>query len=342
MAILLQMLFIVGCLLSAAYASDVIGPDDFELYWLYNNQRNLLKRYYHYSEQARDSDRGVYLLGADSAPDVRIRTDAGEQDALLGRMHIHYQTNRYLFLVDWFSVIPQPQVTEGYTYGDLVAGYTWNFPDYDTYLTLGLRQQSTPQATTLGTETVFMVTDNASHDSYSLFVHLNVYGFDVGTYYSEKNGLDALALNYPLYRTGRQTLSSTLLYYGGKPESGISETYELSVDHMLATGEHVLRSGAAISLLTDQDESGLSNLFAVYTSPRWKDISMQGGLYYSRDFQRDDTVPGWKLGLVWHLGAFNSMNLSFGVQENAVGDFNALVVPDEPILVFRVASDASF
>lgn len=327
----------------AGHAKSIISPADFEQFWFHNNQRNLFKRYYYYNDQIEHGLDSLYLIGADAAPDVKIRTSEGVKDALMGRLNIHYQSRKYLFLIDWFSVIPQPQETEGFTYGDLILGHTWQFKSNNSYFTLGLRQKSIPRTVMLNSETVFEVTSDATKEDYSGFFHFNYHGFDLGTYYSENNQLEAVAFHMPITATGSHTLSSTIAYYGEIPDINLNTRYEVSLDHIFEQSEHNLRSGMTCSLLPGSNEYGVSNIYSNYTSPSLYDISLIAGLYFYRDIENDENFPGARVGLVWQTGSQeNNIRISFAVQQNAVGDIYALIIPDEPIMVFTLSSGLEY
>ena len=260
-------------------SATVIDPLSFEQIWLINNQRNLIKRYHYFNRQVQSSGDAVYLIGIDAASDKVIETSDGRKDALLSRMNIHYQSKQYLFLIDWFSAIPQPQTTEGFYYGDLVAAYTWQYEGNNSYLTLGLRQKSAPRTVIVNSQLVFNATDDASDQDNSVFIHYNYQGYDFGSYYSDENKLDALSFYMPLAEFDDQKLSSTLYYFGDQGENAFGERYELSLDHLLIYNSHNFSSGAIVTYLKSTDETYLSNVFTNYTSPANKSIRYVLGAY---------------------------------------------------------------
>jgi len=330
---LLSLVFYLPC-----SAATVIDPVSFEQIWLQNNQRNVFKRYHYYNEQVQSGLKTLYLIGIDAAPDKTIKTSAGDKEALISRMNIHYQSQNYLFLIDWFSAIPQPQDTEGFTYGDLIVGRTWHYQSNNSYLTLGLRQVSRPRSIVVNSERVFNATNDASEETYSVFFHYNYHGYDLGTYYSEDNQLDAVDFYIPISRSENQSISSTIYYYSSNPEADLSSRYEVSLDHALVHKEHSFRSGAIVTFLQDTDTSYVSNVFTNYTSPAFSGVRLVAGAYYS-DIENEQSLAGAKLGLIWNTGSRENIQLSFSVQKNAIGDFNALIIRDEPILTFTVSSE---
>jgi len=330
---ILSFLFALPC-----FAGTVLDPVSFEQIWLQNNQRNVFKRYHYYNEQVQGGLKSLYLIGIDAAPDKTIKTSAGDKEALISRMNFHYQSQKYLFLIDWFSAIPQPQDTEGFTYGDLIVGRTWHYPSSNSYLTLGLRQISTPRSIVVNSERVFNATNDASEERYSIFFHYNYHGYDLGTYYSEDNQLDAVDFYIPISRSPNQSISSTIYYYSSNPEADLSSRYEISLDHTLIHKEHSFRSGAIATYLQDTDASYVSNVFTNYTSPAFYGIKIVAGAYYS-DIENEQRLTGAKLGLIWNVSEKENIQLTFSVQKNAVGDFNALVIRDEPILTFTLSTE---
>ena len=227
-SVLAVLLLFIPC---AVFSETVMDPISFEQIWIQNNQRNLFKRYHYYNQQVQTTGESVYLFGVDAAPDSTIKTSDGDQNALLSRMHFHFQNEQYLFLVGWFSAIPQPHTTEGFTYGDLVAGYTWHNDERDAYLTLGLRQKSTPRSIVVNSETVFNAVSDASEEEYSLFIHFNYQGYDFGSFYSENNELEAASFNIPLVAFDQHTFTSTIAYYRENPEVDLQRRYELALNH---------------------------------------------------------------------------------------------------------------
>lgn len=325
-------------LISLQCAADtIIDPVSFEQIWLQNNQRNIIKRYHYYNEQVQRTSKSLYLIGIDAAPDRTIKTSDGNQEALISRMNIHYQSQTYLFLIDWFSAIPQPQTTEGFTYGDLIAARTWHFQASSSYLTLGLRQVSTPRSIVVNSEVVFNAVNDATEETYSAFVHYNYHGYDFGTYYSEDSKLDAVSFYIPISKSDKQILSSTIYYYGENIDADLSERYEISLDHTLLHNNHSFRSGVIAAFLQNTDTYYVSNVFTNYTSPAYSGIKILAGAYYS-DIENEERLGGGKIGLVWRPEDMENFQMSFSVQKNAIGDFNALIIRDEPVLSFTLSS----
>jgi len=320
------------------YANSIIDPVDFEQLWLQNNQRNLYKRYQYYNEQVQRSNDSLYLLGVDAAPDKRIKTSDGVKDALISRLYIHYQSQEFVFLLDWFSAIPQPQTTEGFTYGDLVIGKTWRYQDRDSYLTLGLRQKSTPRSVIVNSETVFNAVSDATEEEYSVYFHFNYHGYDLGTYYSENNKLESAAIHIPVAGSGDHSLSSTVYYYSANPDLGISKHFELSLDHAVNDAAYKLRSGAIVGIYPDLNKVDIVNLFASYMAPVFSGVRFIGGLYYYFDVENEESLPGAKLGIAWSLQSPDNIRIGLSAQQNAVGDYNALIIRDEPILSFTLSA----
>lgn len=318
-------------------ASTTIDPVSFEQIWLLYNQRNIFKRYQFYNEQVQREQQSFYLISLDAAPDKRIKTSDGEHDALISRMNIHYQSPRYLFLIDWFSAIPQPQTTEGFTYGDLILARSWQLSEKDSYLSLGLRQVSTPRSIMVNSERVFNATDDASKEDYSIFLHFNYRGYNLGSYYSKDKQLEAIDFSVPLLKSNTQSLSSTLSYYHAIPTANLNQRYELSLDHGLLLNEHIFHSGVIVSRLKDAGTVYISNVFINYNSPSFFSIKLVAGAYFAK-IENSDRLPGVKLGLMWRQIGLEDFQLSLTLQKNAFGDFNALIIRDEPILTFTLSS----
>lgn len=324
----------------SGFAASVITPVEFEQIWLLNNQRNLFQRYYYYNEQVQVESKSLYLLGLDAAPDKTILTSVGEKDALISRMNIYYQSPKYLFLIDWFSAIPQPQDTEGFVYGDFIVGRTWQFPEKQSYLTLGLRQKATPRTVIVNSEIVFDGGSDATAVEYSLFFHFNYHGYDFGSYYSEDNELEATAFNMPLFKSDEYSLTSTIYYYRDVPEINLSERYEVALDYEMLWAEHEIMSGVVFAVVPGRDKNQFSNLFVNYQSPSHSGFRWLGGLYYYRDIENEENLPGGKLGFMWESPGAEKYTFTISVQQNALGDFNALIVRDEPIFSFTLSASA--
>lgn len=322
-------------------AGTSIDPVSFEQIWLLNNQRNIFERYQFYNQQVHREQQSLYLISVDAAPDKVVKTSDGEHDALISRMNIHYQSPQYLFLIDWFSAIPQPQTTEGFTYGDLIIARSWQFDNNNSYFTFGLRQLSTPRSVVVNSERVFNATDDASKESYSIFLHYNYQAYNLGTYYSEDNQLEAIDLFIPLSKSGTQSLSSKLYYYHANPAADLSERYEISLDHGLLINEHRFRSGVIVSRLADTGKVYVSNIFTNYSSPSYSVLNLIAGAYYA-NIENKDKLPGAKLGVIWQNVGMEDIQMSFTMRQNAIGDFNALIIRDEPIFTFTLSSKIDY
>lgn len=333
--VLASLLFLLP---ATGFSTTTIDPIDFEQFWLQNNQRNLYKRYQYYNEQAQQDHENLYLLGLDAAPDKRIKTSEGVKDALLSRLFILYQSQEYLLLIDWFSAIPQPQTTEGFTYGDLVLGKTWRYPERNSYLTLGLRQKSTPRSIMVNSETVFNAVSDATKEEYSVYFHVNYHGYDLGTYYSETSKLESAAFHIPISKSDERSLTSTVYYYRAIPDLGISKHFELSLDHSFNNAAYGLRSGMIIGLFPDLNKADIINLFTNYVSPFFSAFRFTGGLFYYFDMDNGESLPGAKLGIAWHPESPENTSIGLSIQQNAIGDFNSLVIRNEPILSFTLSA----
>ena len=332
--------FITGLLLLVSlsgFCETPIDPISFEHIWLQNNQRNLFTRYREYNDQVQATSEGVYLLGFDAAPDKKILTSEGEKNALISRMNIHYQDKKYLLLIDWFSAIPQPQETEGFTYGDLILGYTFRRDASDSYLTLGLRQKSTPRSVVVNSQVVFNATSDATREDYSVFVHAHYHDYDVGTYFSKNNELDAMSFDIPIAKNDRHSLTSTVSYFNENPDANLYKRYELSIENTSRLGEQIVRAGAVAASVPDLNKNNISNVFAEYTSSGLLRLKFIGGLYYYNDIENNDRLNGGKIGLLWKPEQ-EAFQLGFSLQRNAIGDFNALIVRNEPVFSFKLTT----
>jgi len=278
------------------------------------------------------------LLGLDAAPDKRIKTSDGIKDALLSRLYIHYQSLEYVFVIDWFSAIPQPQTTEGFTYGDLVLGKTWRYEDRNSYLTLGLRQKSIPRTIVVGFETVFNAVNDATEEEYSVFLHFNYHGYDLGSYFSDSSKLESAAFHIPISKSDNRSLTSSVSYYGAVPDIGISKHFEFAIDHAFNNDIYTLRSGMIMGVFPDLNKTDIINLYANYVSPDFSGIRILAGAFYYFDVESAERLPGAKLGFEWHQDELNRLRIGVSVQQNAIGDFNSLVVRDEPILTFTLSA----
>ena len=249
---------------------------------------------------------------------------------------IHYQGQSFLFLVDWFSAIPQPQETEGFSYGDLVLAHTWRYVDADSYLTLGLRQKSTPRSIEINSETVFNATSDATEEEYSLFFHFNYHGYDFGSFYSEDNELEAASFYMPLADIDKHLFSSTISYFKESPDAELEKRYEVSLEHEYAWSQYQLRSGLVGAFLPDVSEQDIGNVFVDLILSELSGMRFVAGLYYYKDIENNESLPGAKLGIGWSHGGSEDIQFNISIQQNALGDFHALVIRDEPVLSFTI------
>ncbi len=335
LAIMLSVFF------SPAWAQPVLSPEDFERIWLLNNQRNLIKRYQQHNQLFQQNKTPYMSMDIDAADNKTIRTTAGDSEAILDRMSIYYQDPNYLFLIDWLSLIPQPQTTEGFTYGDTVLGYTWH-KTKNSQLTMGGRLQSTPKTAIINNETVFNLTENATSDDLSGFIHLNYDGWDFGTYYSDENGTQATAFNIPIYKTSTQKMSAGLTYLGGAPDIDIAPRYELSIDHSFLLQQHKIRSSLTVTSLSGENNTDLSNAYLQYTSPTNNSIRYSAGLFYYYDLENNERLPGAKLGVEYILQSQDELSIGFFIRKNAFGDIDAMMVKDEPVISFNLSMRPQF
>lgn len=321
-----------------AYPANVIDPVSFEQIWLQNNQRNLIRRYYAQNAQIQQGAQEIWFAGVDGARNRTIATTSGEVEALISRLNIHYQTSKYLMLVDWFSAIPQPQETEGFYYGDMLIARSWRHLQDDAYLTLGIRQKSTPRTKVQNSQVLFDSGTDATEQEYSLFVHLNYQGWDLGSYFSEDNRLDATALYVPITERRHRRTSSVVYYYGSQPRVNQKEKLELSILHDVSRYQHNLHAGLSLALHPSDGKTAVSNFNLRYMSPKRYGLSLVAGAFYNYDLDLEQHLPGAKLGIVLQLDMPEKMQLGFSVQKNAIGDYEAMVIPDEPIYSFTLST----
>jgi len=320
-----------------SHAAGVIGPVEFERIWLLNNQRNLMARYHQRTEIFRRDQQPLWYLDIDYAPRQIIRTSAGDMEAILDRLGFYYQDADYLFLFDWLSLIPQPQTTEGFTYGDTIAARNWQVGE-DYRLTLGVRLQNSPKSIQLGGQTVFNLTDNASSDTLGGFLHLNYGDWDFGSYYSRRDGNQANSLNLSIIDSESRSVSTTLSYLGGAVERGIAARYELSLNHRELISQHELRSGITFAALRRENKSAVSNAYLLYSSPKAYGFRFSGGLFHTRLIEADETLNGAKLGVEYSFGGEEPVNVGYFIRKNAFGDIDAMVVKDEIVHSFTFFS----
>lgn len=324
------------------HAATLIGPDEFEQIWLLNNQRNLVARYHQRTEQFRSDPRSLWRLDLDATANQQIRTTAGDMEAIMDRIGIHYQGRNYLFLVDWLSLIPQPQTTEGFTYGDLVLGRSWQRGDRLSF-TLGGRMQTRPKATQSGGQSVFNLTDNASSDSIGGFVHINYDAWDFGSYYSGRDGNQANSLGFTLIDSDTRRLAGAITQLGGAPDRNIPARNELSLNLREQLALHELRAGLTAAAHSGIKAARLSNASLDYLSPGIHGFRFSIGLYHTYLIDTGETLPGGKLGIEYTLD-INGDPLTMGafVRQNSFGDINAMVVRDEPVFSFVMSARAQF
>jgi len=336
-----DILLVAILLPTLAYGATTLGPDDFEQIWLLNNQRNLIKRYQQRTEQYLEEQQDSYSLDIDATANQNINTSAGVKDAILDRMGLHYQSEHTLFLIDWLSLIPQPQTTEGFTYGDTVLGYSWQ-QNEDLRLTLGARLQSTPRTVDIAGTTVFNFSDNATRDQLGGFAHINYLGWDFGSYYSSQTGNQANSIYFPFIKTDNHRLSSALTYLAGASDLGISPRYELSLDDSYRLPDSLIQSGLTIASLTSPSTTSLSNAYLLYDSSLGGGLHTSAGLFYTYLPDSDETLPGAKLGISYVMQVQGEFSMALFVRQNAFGDINALVVKNEPVFSFNISARPVF
>jgi hypothetical protein len=320
-----------------AVAATPIGPNEFEQIWLLNNQRNLIARYHQRAEQFRQDERPLFRLDIDAAPNQTILTSVGPMDAILDRIGLHYQSPKYLILVDWLSLIPQPQTTEGYTYGDAVLGRSWLF-DNKTRLTLGIRMQTSPNTTQSGGQTVFKVTDNASHDTLGGFAHVTYGNWDFGTYYSRRDANQANTLKYSFADTDTHDLYGTLTNLRGIPERNISSRNELAMNLRELFSQHEVRGNVTITFAGGDTGTRLSNAFITYLSPDIRGFRFSAGVYHTYLIDSNESLAGAKLGMEYRFVMEGDMTVGAYLRKNAIGDIDAMVLKDEPVYSFTMSA----
>lgn len=171
-----------------------------------------------------------------------------------------------------------------------------------------------------------------------MFFHFNYHGYDLGTYYSEYSEIESAAFHMPFSKSDDHSLSSTIFYYSDIPDIKLSERHELSIDHTYKKAAHNVRSGIIIGLLPDQNKINISNVFTNYVSPTFSDIRFIGGLFYYFDIENEENLLGEKLGIAWYPDFPETVRIGFSVQQNATGDYNTLIIRDEPIFTFTISS----
>lgn len=324
------------CVLSsAAQAATPVGPVEFEQLWLLNNQRNLVARYQQRSEQVWVDPRPLYRIDVDSTANQTIRTSAGDKDATLSRMGMHFQNGHYLFMLDWLSLIPQPQNTEGFTYGDLVLARTWPIDD-KLGVTLGGRMQTRPNTTQSGGQTVFNLTDNASHDTVGGFFHIRYGAWNLGSYYSRQNGNQANTLEYTLIHTEARRLSAAFNHLGGLAERNIPSRNELGLRLQEDIRGDELQAGATATTINGSGHTGIGNAFLSYRHVAGSGFIYSGGLYHTRIMESDESLRGFKLGLEYVFELQGEVTMGFYLRKHAMGDVDALAIRDENVFSFRL------
>lgn len=326
---------------AGGYAATIIGPTEFEQIWLLNNQRNLIARYHQRTEQFRREKSSLWLLDVDSTANQTIRTSAGDMPAIMDRIGIHYQNPDYLLLIDWLSLIPQPQTTEGFTYGDLVLGRSWQ-RDGKLGFTLGGRMQSTPTATQVNGQTVFNLSDNASKERFGGFAHVNYGDWDFGSYYSGEGGNQAHALQFIILDTDTRHLTGTFTSLHGAPERNIASRNELALNLAEQISLHELRAGITAAALSGGNSAALSNAHLTWQSPDQAGFRYSGGLYHTRLIDTDETLQGAKLGVEYKFVQDGGLTIGLFVRQNAFGDIDAMVVKNEPVFSFTLHGKTGF
>ena len=316
-------------------AATPIGPNEFEQIWLLNNQRNLIARYQQRTEQFRLDRRPLYHLDIDDTSNQTIVTSSGNMDAILDRIGIHYQSTNYLMLVDWLSLIPQPQTTEGFTYGDAVLGRSWQIDDKLGF-TLGLRMQTTPKTTQSGGQTVFNLTDNASHDTLGGFAHINYGDWDFGSYYSRQDTNKANTLKYTILNADTRGLYGTLTNLHGDPGRNIASRNELAVNLREKLSLHELRGNITFVSPGGGRDAKVSNAYLTYQSPDRLGFRFIGGLYHTYLIDTSETLTGAKLGIEYKFEMNGEATFGFYLRKNAFGDIDAMVVKDQPVFSFTI------
>lgn len=316
------------------HAATVIGPAEFEQIWLLNNQRNVIARYHQRTERFRRDLRPLWLMDIDSSTNQTIRTSAGDTEAIMDRIGIHYQDPNYLVLIDWLSLIPQPQTTEGFTYGDTVLGRSWQRGEKLGF-TLGGRLQTKPKSMQSGGQAVFNLTNNASSDSLGGFAHLNYGDWDLGSYYSRQDGNQANALQFIIVDSDTRGLSSTLAYLRGAPDRKIATRYELALNHREQISLHEVRGGITVSL-SGAKKTAVSNAYLIYHSPDAPGFRYSAGLFHTYLTDTNESLTGARLGMEYRFELDSEVGLGLFVRKNAFGDIDAMVVKNEPVFSFTL------
>lgn len=274
-------------------------------------------------------------MDIDTSANQTIRTSAGDMEAIMDRIGIHYQDPSYLVLIDWLSLIPQPQTTEGFTYGDTVLGYSWQRGEKISF-TLGGRLQTKPEATQAGGQTVFNLTNNASSDSLGGFAHFNYGDWDFGSYYSRQDGNQANALQFIIIDSDTRGLSSSLAYLSGAPERNIAARYELALNHREQISQHDLRGGITVSSLSGANKTAVSNAYLIYLSPDTPGFRFSGGLFHTYLMDANESLSGAKLGIEYRFELDGGLSIGLFVRKNAFGDIDAMVVKNELVYSFTL------
>ena len=316
-----------------------IGPVEFEQIWWLNNQRNLIARYQQRNELLRRDPRPLYLIDVDSSVNQTIRTSAGEREATLSRLGLHFQNSDYLFMLDWLSLIPQPQTTEGFTYGDLVLARNWQI-DERWGIALGGRMQTRPNTLQVAGQTVFNLTDNASHDSVGGFVQLTYGPWNFGSYYSQHDGNQANAVGVTVLESDARTLAATFSHLGGIPERSLPGRNELALDLRENLYGQDLHAGATASAVNGSGHTGLGNVFLAYRYADGAAWRYSGGLYQTRIAETGERLPGFKLGVEYVFDMGGELSLGFSVRRNAFGEIDAMAVRNENVYAFRLQGRA--
>lgn len=320
---------------SFAHAASSVGPVEFEQLWLLNNQRNLAIRYQQHEELMRKDPRPYYLIGVDSTANQTIRTSAGDRDAILSRLGMHFQNDEYLFMLDWLSLIPQPQTTEGFTYGDMVLARSWQF-DEGLGLTVGGRVQTRPNTTQVGGQTVFNLTDNASHDTVGGFVHFRYGAWDLGSYYSQKDGNQADTIEYTVLDTEARRLSTTFSHLSGLAQRNIPSRNELGFNLKEYLYGQEMQAGVTASSINGSGRTGVGNAFLAYRHVSDNGLRYSGGLYHTRIMESDESLSGFKLGLEYIFELHGEVSAGIFLRRNAIGDIDAMAIRDENVFSFRL------
>ncbi|MBU1215078.1 MAG: hypothetical protein KKF58_01180 [Gammaproteobacteria bacterium] len=325
---------------NSVQAATSVGPVEFEQLWLLNYQRNLAARYQQHSDLMRKDPRPFYLIGLDSSVNQTIRTSAGDRDATLSRMNLHFQNDDYLFMLDWLSLIPQPQSTEGFTYGDMVLARSWQIDDR-LGLTLGGRMQTRPNTTQVVGQTAFNLSDNASHDTVGGFVHLRYGAWNLGSYYSSQDGNQANMLEFTVIDTEARRLSATFSHLTGLAERNIPSRNELGFNLKEDLDGQEMQVGATASSINGSGRTGLGNAFLAYRYAAESGFRYSGGLYHTRIMESDENLRGFKLGLEYVFELQGEASVGIFLRKNAMGDIDAMAIRDENVFSFRLQGRAN-